>query len=181
MTVLTFAVVGPLFAASRAIIAAQGARQQLTASYLAQEGVEYIRSMRDQRYLANYNARNPTASDDAWADFLNGVSPASITPCRTSACQLDPIKSLPASITTCAGGSCTPLYLTVPPNVYTQQNPPGSIQTVFTRTIAVEAVAGAPVDSLGNPVDVRVVSRVSWSFHGTPYLVTITDHLTPWQ
>ncbi|MDE1919730.1 MAG: prepilin-type N-terminal cleavage/methylation domain-containing protein, partial [Patescibacteria group bacterium] len=38
VTIVTLAVAGPLFTAGRAIIAAQISREQLTASYLAQEG-----------------------------------------------------------------------------------------------------------------------------------------------
>ena len=52
VTILTLAVAGPLMTASRAIVAAQSARDQLTASYLAQEGIEYVRAMRDNEYLA---------------------------------------------------------------------------------------------------------------------------------
>jgi len=47
VTILTFAVSGPLYTAGRALVAAEIARDQLVASYLAQEGVESVRAMRD--------------------------------------------------------------------------------------------------------------------------------------
>ena len=56
ITILTFAVAGPLFTASRSIIAADIARDQLTASYLAQEGIEYVRMMRDNAMLRSFAA-----------------------------------------------------------------------------------------------------------------------------
>ena len=56
VTILTFAVAGPLYTASRAFVAAEIARDKLTASYLAQEGVEYVRAMRDNEYLSAYQA-----------------------------------------------------------------------------------------------------------------------------
>jgi len=54
VTIITLAVAGPLFSASRAIIAVEISRDKLTASYLAQEGIEYVRAMRDSEYLKLY-------------------------------------------------------------------------------------------------------------------------------
>ena len=79
ITIVTLAVTGPLFTASRAIVAAQMARQKLTASYLAQEGIEYARAMRDNEYLAAYQAGGTNISTAAWTDFLTGSSAGSIT------------------------------------------------------------------------------------------------------
>ncbi|MBU6491039.1 prepilin-type N-terminal cleavage/methylation domain-containing protein [Patescibacteria group bacterium] len=179
ITILSLAVVGPLFTASRAITAAQGARYELTASYLAQEGIEYVRAMRDNEYLAAY-AAGGSISSNAWNNFLSGSDGSSITQCRTTTCTLDPVLA-PAGMCTgpagsgcslqpCSGNSCTPLYLAS--GVYTQQNLSGSVKTVFTRTVQA-------VDVSAN--DKRIVSTVAWSFHGIPYAVTVTDHLTPWQ
>ena len=175
VTILTFAVSGPLFTASRALVAAEIARDQLTASYLAQEGVEYVRAMRDTEYLAAYQTGGVSVSDTAWSSFLTGSDAASITACRSVTCTLDPSLPMGAgsglSLLPCSGDACTPLYLAN--SIYTERSDiPGARQTPFTRTIqAIDVSAG----------DVRVVSRVSWSFHETPYVVTITNHLTPWQ
>ena len=43
ISIVTIAISGPMLSASRALIAANIARDQLTASYLAQEGIEYVR------------------------------------------------------------------------------------------------------------------------------------------
>ena len=171
ITIITIAVSGPLFTASRAIVAAQTARDQLTASYLAQEGIEYVRAMRDNEYLSAYQASGLNVSTAAWNSFLAG----SINQCRGSICTLDPSKPMGSgndmSLAPCSG-SCAPLHLTQLSNGtygYTQQS---GTATPFTRTIqAIDVFSG----------DERIVSRVSWSFHGTPYSVTIADHLTPWQ
>lgn len=42
------------------------AKQKLTASYLAQEGVEYLRNLRDNEVLYN-----PTSGDAGWTVFKN--------------------------------------------------------------------------------------------------------------
>jgi len=187
VTILTFAVAGPLYTASRAFVAAEIARDKLTASYLAQEGVEYMRAMRDNEYLAAYQAGGASISSTAWNDFLNGTSAASITQCRAMTCTLDtyPTVSMGTgsglSLNTCntySRSSCTPLYLAN--GVYTQQSGIAeAVKTPFTRTVQVKDV----VDSSGVAVlnDKQAISTVSLSFHEIPYVVTVTDHLTPWQ
>ena len=177
VTILTFAVAGPLFSAGRAIVAAETARDQLIASYLAQEGIEYVRAMRDNEYLAAYQAGGASVSSNAWNSFLTGGNAGSITQCRATTCILDPAAQggmgtgSGFSLQPCSGSSCTPLFLAN--GIYTQQSGiTGAVQTPFTRTIQSVAVSA---------YDERIVSTVSWSFHEVPYSVTITDHLTPWQ
>ena len=82
ITILTLAIAGPMVTASRAIVAAQTARDQLTASYLAQEGIEYVRVMRDNEYLAAYQAGGSDVSTTAWNNFLA----VSINQCREATC-----------------------------------------------------------------------------------------------
>ncbi len=178
VTILTFAVAGPLFTASRAIIAAQIARDQLTASYLAQEGIEYVRAMRDNEYLAAYRAGGADISNTAWNAFLNNEpsDASAITECRSpKICTLDPVQNTTVPLTPCPDNACIePLYLmdNGTTNIYTQQKNFGGAATPFTRTIQAIDVS---------PDDERIVSTVSWVFHGIPYSVTVNDHLTPWQ
>ena len=158
VTILALAVAGPLFTAGRAIVAAQTARDQLTASYLAQEGVEYVRALRDDEYLASY----PDASD-AWDNFLN----RSVDECRApETCKLGPIQGNDTRLRqhcNSNGNGCTGTFSLLPNG------------TSYTRTIQI-------VDaSLDGATDVRVVSTVSWSFHGITYTVSTSNHLTPWQ
>lgn len=193
IAILTIAVAGPLYIADRAVVSAEIARDRLTASYLAQEGIEYVRAMRDNEFLAAYHVAPGTASDVAWANFLTGtmpLHPGAITSCRFPLiCKLDPFAPVkmgfgsgfaldtytapaPLSLTNCTNGpnglSCAA------PNKYTQQSV-GNLQTAFTRTIQ----AIDPIDVTAQ--EETIVSTVSWNFHGTIYTVTTTDHLTPWQ
>lgn len=167
ITILTFAVAGPLFTASRAIIAARAASYQLTASYLAQEGVEYVRMLRDEHYLVAYSTDPATASTTGWANFRTEVNP-----CITGICTFDPTGSPTRDqfLAACSG-SCSRLYLTNPTNgIYTQQSI--GTETPFTRTVKIFEDTAA---------EERVVSTVTWSFHNMSYTVMVTDHLTPWQ
>ncbi|MFA6415004.1 MAG: type II secretion system protein [Candidatus Paceibacterota bacterium] len=175
ITILTLAIAGPIFTASRAIIAAQIARDQLIATYLAQEGIEYVRAMRDDEFLSAYQAGGASVSSAAWAGFITGSNASSITQCRASTCTLDPARPMGSgsglSLLPCSGSACTPLYLAN--SIYTQQSGIlGATVTPFTRTIQAFDVSA---------IDESVVSTVTWSFRGTTYSVTVTDHLSPWQ
>lgn len=171
VAIITIAVAGPMVTASRAALAANLSRDQLTASYLAQEGVEYVRMLRDQTYLTDKINNVSNLSATAWHDFVLGSKDTSITNCRDSACTFDPAEKVGFSLVPCSGNACGPLYLAN--GIYTQKSDiTGSVKTPFTRTIQL-------TDRAIN--DERVVSTVSWTYHGQTYSVTITDHLTPWQ
>ena len=153
ITILTLSIVGPLVEADRAIVAAETARDQLSASYLAQEGIEYVRGVRDDQFLATY----PSNTGNAWNNFLNS---SSMSTCRSpNICTLGPLQ-VNGTLLLCSGLGCTPAFSLV------------ANGTPFTRTI--QMVASSATDE-------RIISTVSWSFHSIPYSVTITDHLTPWQ
>ena len=175
ITIVTLAVAGPLFSADRAIVAAQTARAQLTASYLAQEGIEYVRRMRDNEYLAAYLAGGADISATAWSNFLTNPSSdvSSILECRApKKCTLDPASGNIAPLAPCSGNVCSaPLYI-LSNGVYSQQNGAGSTETQFIRSIQA-------VDVATN--DEQIVSTVSWWYHNVLYSVTVIDHLTPWQ
>lgn len=175
ITILTLSVVGPLFAANRAIVSARTSRDQLTALYLAQEAIEYVRRMRDDAYLARYPSSD--ASTVAWQDFIDGSGPFSMASCRSTTCTLDPWSQMGhvsgSSLNACSGSSCQPLVLYA--GAYRQsQNVSGGASSIFTRTVQA-------VDLPGFPNDERIVATVAWTYHGTPYSVSVTGNLTPWQ
>jgi prepilin-type N-terminal cleavage/methylation domain-containing protein len=172
ISILTLAVAGPLTTASRALVAAEISRDQLTASYIAQQGLEHMRMWRDDVYLAAYRAGGANISTAGWANFLSGAG--SIGACQNSTCSFNPDTTVNQmgvgagqALSTCAG-ACSPLYLYN--GMYTQ-NAAGT-RTPFTATITF-----SPLSS----TEEKIVSTVSWSFHGVPYSVSITDHLTQWQ
>lgn len=170
VSILALSVSGPLIGASRAIVLAQISRDQLTASYLAQEGIEYVRAMRDDAYLNAYKANGTDTSSAGWTDFTTGASAWSITQCITGPCTLDPARAMGygSSYALNAYGGNAPLYLSN--GIYTQQAI--GTKTPFTR--AIQAMRLSANEEL-------VTSTVLWTFHGAQYSVVIVDHLTPWQ
>lgn len=172
IAILTLSVAGPLYTANRAIVAAETSRDQLVASYLAQEGVEYVRRVRDDAYLAAYSAGGPDVSNVAWQNFLDSSPAAS---CRSpQVCTLDPVESDGSPLSPCPGNVCAaPLYL-LANALYSQQNLSGAQETPFVRSVEIRDVPGTDDEK-------EVVSSVAWSFHGSAYSVVVADRLTPWQ
>lgn len=58
ITILMIAISGPLTAAFRAMTASVAARDQMTASFLAQDAIEYVRNVKDNN-IANGNTNGP--------------------------------------------------------------------------------------------------------------------------
>ena len=179
IAIVSIAVGGAMFGAARAIVAAQIARDQLTASYLAEEGIEYVRWMRDDAYLDAYSGAygSTNISTIAWDNFLSGTHAYTIAGCRApSICTLDPSQPMGYGSSLNAYAPPAPLYLV--DGVYTQQSSAvGAKQTIFTRTIEVDNVPA----SNPTPNEVKVFLIVTWTERGSTYSVTITDNLTPWQ
>jgi prepilin-type N-terminal cleavage/methylation domain-containing protein len=179
VTILALAVAGPIYVADRSLVATQVAKENLTASFLAQEGIEYVRSMRDHEFLYAYGVGGPTVSENAWNAFVNnsgGSGGGSIASCISAPCALDPFASLGMgfgasyTLVRCFNNGSCPLYLS-PTGQYTLVTA-GNTRTPYTRRITASIVS---------TTDVLVTSKVSWSNHGAPYTVTVTTHLTPWQ
>ncbi len=150
---------------TRILLVTRGQRLEVTAQYLLQEGIEYLRNNRD-------SALNGGAS---WSDFSqinNGSCPLTIgsgtvsaCPCvyangQTGACTIDPIFD---EITECPGGVCPNLVKVENSGRTIMCSPgtncPGSFlnlgQTVFNRKIRMEP-------NMMNPDELLVDVIVSW-------------------
>lgn len=172
VAILTTAIIGPFVAIQTAITASYVARDQLTATMLAQEGVEFVRSIRDGNYL--YNITNPTPPLRSWLYGLDGsggsvncVDPDS--PASPYNCTVDPIGTTPVQLCPTSGtGTCPPLnYSTA--NVYTQTA--GSPATRFTRRVTLITVSAT---------EVRVVVTVAFTTNHKSYSVVLDEHLYNW-
>jgi prepilin-type N-terminal cleavage/methylation domain-containing protein len=158
IAVLVIAVVGPMYAVHKSIMASYTARDTLVATSLAQEAVEYVRYVRDSNYLP--------PQDPNWLDDL--------TPCIVTGpegpsdygCGIDVYNQ---SISACPSNNCSPLVLDSSGFRY-RQNGTGTA-TRFTRKTTIVAV---------NANEVEVTVTVSWSTFRIPYTVTVKEHLYNW-
>ena len=174
LAVLSFAVIGIYNAFSNLIIATTGISSRFTAAYLAQEGIEIIRNMRDNNWL-HPNPINPE-------DWLYGFDVCAGT-VESGGCEAD--------YTTGTDNERTPLgpwtgegnFLSINGyNLYGyDQNYPF---TNFKRRIIIERIE----KSISNPdgtsdvavVGAKVIVTVYWYEKGAEYSIAAEDHLYNW-
>lgn len=118
VTILALSVLGPLTIATRGLNATLIARDQLTATYLAQEVVEYV------KYVKDTNALN---GDSNWLEGLDQCDDG-------DGCQID-VQNLDEPVD-CGSGGCDPLSLASSgAQIYAYS---GGQATTFYRTLWVE-------------------------------------------
>ena len=173
ISIVGLAIGGPMYAANRALVASQIARDKLTAIYLAQEGIEQVRYVRDSRYMALYSISGDTSQ--AWGLFRGDMVTDPLKNCYApNVCTVEP--------TTHAFQQYTPiqtppkLYINKSSRQYTQSST-GADMSMFTRTIQIQQERGEFLKDK----NMEIVATTQWTFHGTSYSVSITDHLTAWQ
>lgn len=151
ITVLLVSLAGPLTLAAQALRSAYFARDEITAYYLAQEGLEYARAVRDQNYLAS--PQSP---------WLNGIAD-----CVSATCQID----FPNfSHTICAQGVCQPLSFDPATGLFQTKTGTASI---YTRALTIVPVAN-------NSDEVKVSVTMTWFSGGINRTFTLSEHLFNW-
>ncbi len=120
VAVLLMALLGPFSIAQQALKNAYYARDQVTAFYLAQEGVEFVRAIRDQNYLSG-------------AEWLTGIDACSGVPC---------IVDFPNfTYTVCPQGVCPPVKVSQIGGLY---NHVTGTDSPFTRSVILTPSASNP-------------------------------------
>ncbi len=164
---------------ARGISSNTASKNRITANYLAQEGIEYMRQMRNKYTQAPNVSLN-------WSDFMGKVAPCDITTQGQNAkCAIeDPAILDPAQeLFPCSNQRCDdrPIYLDrdlqgeVENGYYyqTQSGSPGS-ETAFRRYITVQT----------NPLDadqLKITTHVVWAEkNNAEKNVTLTETLTNW-
>jgi prepilin-type N-terminal cleavage/methylation domain-containing protein len=120
IAILMVAIVGPFYMLQQAITSANAARDQLIASSLAQEGVEYVYFVRNNNFLASRS----------WLNGLTGCSAA-------AGCTIDAAAS---SITACSSSGCAPLSMVG--TLYTHAS---GVPSKFTRSVRIQQVGTTQV------------------------------------
>lgn len=152
VTLLAIAVAGPMTIANKSVHTARISKQRVTATYLAQEAIEYVRKVRDTNFLRG----------NSW---LNGLQNCT-NPAGNKWCTVDTYNE---SVNHC-GGNCDPLQRNGV-GYYNQQSGP---QTPYTRIFSIENIE--PSD----PSEVKVTVEVSWEANGRTYTEVVHDNMTNW-
>jgi Tfp pilus assembly protein PilV len=157
--IVSIAVVGIFNALSIIIILTSDSGDRLTATYLAQEGMEIIRNIRDTNWLNMDNPPNPLLGY-SWVDGITENGFPSIN-CSDHTCEAD----YKASSLSMTQGN----YLYLDSNGFYIYNPPSlatSTLTKFQRRISVIPVTD--VDGVSDPYHIlKVKVAVSWNRKAT--------------
>ena len=117
ITVLAFALTGPLLIVSSGLVSARYARDEITAFYLASEATEYVRNIRDSNILSGLTGSS------------NWLSSLSL--CMSgNTCVVDVPNNTVLAANFCGSASCP---LRIQNNVYGYQS--GAPSSIFTRTV----------------------------------------------
>lgn len=180
ISILLIAIAGPLTIAAKGLFSSYYSRDEVTAFYLAQEGIEYFRNLRDTNTLngqpwdSNFvdstgqpcSLDNPCRIDVTNGDLTNG----DLTNPVITSCQGD--HHLPGLI-------CEPLKLdstgSNPTNLY-QYN--AGNDTNFTREISVIQ----RMDISNNLIpEYEIISTVHWVSPLPNNSITLSEDITDWQ
>jgi len=162
ITVLVIALGGPLSIAQQGLSAAFVSRDQVTAYFLAQEALEYVRKIRDSNGIVSINV--------ASTDWLVGMSS-----CVSGVCRIDPLRD---QYTTACGVTCPRLKYDTTNHTYNYNAPSQTnVETNFTREVRIRQVANPECSNC----EVIVSITVFWQTRKISKTMTITDHLFNWQ
>ena len=157
IAVLLLAVTAPLSLATKSLNSSALSKQQITASFLAQEAMEYIRNARDENVLVS--------GSNNW---LNGTGATNIVSCLNKKCQVDVVYQ---TMTNCPGDVCSPLLYEEATGLYNTQSGTAS---PYTRVVEIADVI--------NDREIAILIKVSWQGpSGINYSVIARENLTNWQ
>jgi len=164
ITVIMIALIGPFYGLQHAISYSEASRDTLIAESLAQEGMEFVYSVRDDNYLDDLQS----PGDRTWLASLDGTQGGTNTHANcynANGCMVDPTQE---TVEACTSDGCTWLRLS-DTGLYTQDtsyNP-----TPFTRTVKLTKVTDTQTN---------VTVTVTWSTNRIPYSTSVTDSLYNW-
>ncbi len=176
ISILAIALTGPLSIVSQSLKSSYFARDLVTALYLAQEAVEYIRNRRDQNGLQKTTAADwlngLTVSTDTGENILNDVNSS------VSKAYLERTSS-GYSLKKCTpNGDQDCPAMTYDPNTRIYGEYTGGLaNSVFTREIIMAKSPGDPDAKR----EIIVSVRVSWNTSSISNSVVIDEHLYNWQ
>lgn len=160
LAILTTAVVGMIWVSGNGVSESLYSKNKIIANYLAQEGLEIVRNIRD----------GEVAGGAGWDGFLDTLSSCS----PSTGCTIDATPVVPAiSIQECIaepGKICNKNFYLTPSGYYTHQVVGAS--TSFRRKVAV-----APIG--GNEASVTVT--VTWEQSGKTKTIVLSNYLSAWQ
>ncbi len=167
ISILSLSIAATFTAVQNGIRSSTYAKDQITAFYLAQEGMEFIRNVRDENALHAING-TPT-------DWLAGLATLSTDPCFFgNTCRIDSFKGIhnPGGVVRCAGvdpqDTCLKLNQNSVSGLYGYTSGANWVTTNFRRSV---------IFSPFSADEVRVTIIIEWTTKGTDKSFTVTESL----
>ncbi len=151
--VIVIGVLGTMSVIQRVLFLSSVSYSRLTAAYLAEEGIEIVRNVRDTNWLEARTAEN------LWYEGLTACGVSGFITDYTYASQLDPVFPCYAN-----------QYLNIDSNGFYSYS--SGVQTKFKRRIRV--IANFSYDRI-------VLVDVTWTDKGTNYTFTAEEDLYDWR
>lgn len=139
---------------------------KIIAYYLASEGIEFIRNLRDENAIKNLQAIGSGASTVNW---LNGIAGVGSDPCFGKTCILDsPLKT----ISSCTGSASTCPYLRRDSTSGLYGYNAAWTVTPFRRSVTVTSISA---------IEYRISVTVDWTTQGSSKSYTLHENIRDWQ
>lgn len=154
ISILMLGVMGPLMIASSSLQNARYGRDQVTASYLAQEGIEYVRFARDNNKIDRLNGGS--------SDWLAGLESCFVDSAGDYGCAIDVPQEFGGTnvVRRCSNASCSASRMYLDSNGYYTHTSSGGNLSTFTRIVTIEPIVASTVEAEAK--EVRVESTVTW-------------------
>lgn len=169
ITILMISIAGPLVVASKGLTAALYARDQMTASFLAQESMEVVKNAHD-------NNMATLATQTSWLSYFQPDGAGNVPCTKSNPCDASAIGSV-SNTWNMTSGASDPLQIGD-----LGYGLAGSVDSIFTRYFYMSDPASPDIS---NPVpcsvgltECAVTVIVSWHEGVIPYQVALSSEIT---
>jgi prepilin-type N-terminal cleavage/methylation domain-containing protein len=127
ISLLMLALVAPMTLAAQSLAAAYYSRSQITGFYLAQEGIEVVRSVRDANIIAEAEGQTlPVNQGGAISSVFDNI-PAGTTVANAVPFTVDSLEGTSNALYTCLSSGCPPLLINSALSQYGYDDSNGSV------------------------------------------------------
>jgi prepilin-type N-terminal cleavage/methylation domain-containing protein len=160
ISILSLSILGTFAAVSGSFRSANFAEDQIIASYLGQEGLEFVRNWRDENSIKNIRAME-TGGSQAW---WTGIAQAVNDPCYPSkTCTVDsPLKV----VTACSGSGVTCPYIKLDTSSHLYGYTSWWADTKYRRSVYFTSIS---------PTEMQVTVDVYWQGQGVAKTFSVTE------
>lgn len=161
LSIFSISVIALVVVSAKGISDSSISKNRLTATYLAQEGLELMRNKRDTAIIAD--------SANGWINFQSSTQECSPS---LGGCDIDPINE---AIYKCSTGSCIIQSDSV--TGYYGHGSTNGVNSIFKRVITLEE----PTTWGSNPNEYQMIVTVTWTQGVSPQSVKLVENIYNWQ